>query len=154
MAIEIEMTKEIGNYEPKFIGPFTIRQTVCLSIAAPVCILIYITLSPILTGDVAGFFCIIPAAIAAAFGWLKPYGMKAEEFVRSIFINIVVAPSNRKYIITNECDVISDTYIPPEQKTVTEHTENDTENKTTEKQNRNIKKDKKKKYKLSGEAVR
>ena len=154
MAIEIEMTKEIGNYEPKFIGPLTIRQTVSLSIAAPICILIYVTLSPVLTGDVAGFFCIVPAAVAAAFGWLKPYGMKTEEFVRSVFINIVVAPSNRKYIITNETDVITDDLGLNTKEMNLEQTEEDTSTETTKTHKKNKKNEKNKKYKLSSEAVR
>ena len=154
MSIEIEMTKEIGNYEPKFIGPLTIRQTVCFSIAAPICILIYITLSPILTGDVAGFFCIIPAAVAAAFGWLKPYGMKTEEFIRSIFINIVVAPCNRKYMITNECDVMTDDCILQKHTALATHTNEENNNEIIEKHKKNTKHNKKKKYKVSNEAVR
>ena len=147
MAIEIEMTKEIGNYEPKFIGPLTIRQTVSLSIAAPICILIYITLSPVLSGDVAGFFCIVPAAVAAAFGWLKPYGMKTEEFVRSVFINTVVAPCNRKYIITNETDVVTDEFHPHTKEVIQEQAEEETYTEMTEKHKKNMKKEKKKKYK-------
>lgn len=155
MAIEIEITKEIGNYEPKFVGPLTIRQTACLSVAVPVCILIYITLSPVLTGDVAGFFCIIPAAFAAAFGWLKPYGMKAEEFLRSVFINTMVAPCNRKYIIDNHTDVFMERLSGNTEDVSTEHLEPDDEEDTRNvKENENKEKKKKqKKYKLSSEAV-
>lgn len=163
MAIEIEITKEIGNYEPKFVGPLTIRQTACLSVAVPICILIYVTLSPVLTGDVAGFFCIIPAGFAAAFGWLKPYGMKAEEFLRSVFMNTLVAPSNRKYIIENQSDVHMDSLSEQaehdslEPKNLDKEDTNPEDDKSKKKEknkNRPNKKKKKKKYKVSSEAVR
>lgn len=95
--IEIRITKEIGNYEPKFIGPFTLRQIVCIIIAAPICYFIFKTLSPVFTPDVAGFFCAIPAGVAALFGWVKPYGMKTEKFLQSVWINMFIAPTHRRY---------------------------------------------------------
>lgn len=99
--IEIRITKELGNYEPKFVGPFTLRQLICVVVGVPICFFIYSKLSPILTPDVAGFFCIFPAAIAVFIGWIKPYGMKTEKFIQSMFINMVVAPANRKYMTKN-----------------------------------------------------
>ncbi len=99
--IEIRITKELGNYEPKFVGPFTLRQLICVVVGVPVCFLIYSKLSPILTSDIAGFFCVFPAALAVLIGWIKPYGMKMEKFIQSMFINMVIAPANRKYRTEN-----------------------------------------------------
>lgn len=101
MAIEIRINKEIGNFEPKFVGPFTIRQAVCLLIGAPICFFIYKFTAPVITADLAGFLCTIPAAAAVAIGWVKPYGMKMEKFIQSVFINRVVAPANRRYKTEN-----------------------------------------------------
>lgn len=101
MAIEIRINKEIGDYEPKLLGPLTARQTVCVAIATPVCIYIYKYLAPILTGDVAGFFVMIPAVIAYLFGWPKPYGMRTEKFFQSIFVTTLLAPANRPYKTEN-----------------------------------------------------
>lgn len=95
--IEIHINKDVGSYDAKFIGPFTMRQTVCIVIAAPICWLIYKVTSPVVSGDVAGFFMAIPAAIAWMFGWLRPYGMRTEKFVQSVFITMMLAPANRKY---------------------------------------------------------
>lgn len=95
--IEIHINKDVGSYEAKFIGPFTMRQTFCVAIAAPVCWYIYKTLSPIVSSDAAGFIMFLPAVVAWVFGWTKPYGMRPEMFVRSIFINMVLAPAIRKY---------------------------------------------------------
>ena len=101
MAIEIKITKELGNYKPNLIGPFTARQALCLLIAVPVAIKIYTGLGAVVTKDVAGFF-IFPIAVAAwFFGWKEPYGMPAEKFLQSIFVNVLLAPQNRKYKIEN-----------------------------------------------------
>lgn len=102
--IEIRITKEIGDYDPKFVGPFSLRQTVCLVVGGIVCYYIYNVISPILTKDIAGFFCMIPAGIALLVGWVKPYGMRTEAFVQSIFTNIVLAPTNRKYKTVNQIE--------------------------------------------------
>lgn len=100
--IEIRINREIGNFEPKFIGPFTIRQTICIGIAAPICYYIYNAAAPYMTVDLAGFLCAFPAGIAALFGWVKPYGMKMERFIKAVFINMVIAPANRKYCTVNQ----------------------------------------------------
>ena len=99
--IEIRITKEIGNFEPKFLGPFTMRQIVCLGIGLPICYFIYQTTAPYLPSDFAGFLCAIPAGIAALFGWCKPYGMKTEKFIKSIAVNILMAPTHRRYKTKN-----------------------------------------------------
>ena len=101
MAIEIKITKELGNYKPSLIGPFTARQALCLIIAVPLAIQIYTKLGPIVTTDVAGFFVFPVAAAAWFFGWKEPYGMPAEKFLKSIFVNVLLAPQNRKYKIEN-----------------------------------------------------
>lgn len=101
MSIEIHINKDVGSYDAKLIGPFTARQSICIAVAAPICWLIYKSLSPVITPDAAGFVTAIPAAVAWAFGWLKPYGMRTEKFVQSVFINMVLAPTHRKYKTVN-----------------------------------------------------
>lgn len=95
--IEIHINKDVGSYEAKFIGPFTMRQTFCVAAAAPICWYIYQTLTPVISSDSAGFVMFVPAVVAWIIGWTKPYGMRPEMFVRSIFINMILAPANRKY---------------------------------------------------------
>lgn len=107
MAIEIKITKELGNYKPKLIGPLTARQALCLVIAAPIAIQIYTKLGDIVTKDVAGFFVFPIAAIAWFFGWREPYGMPAEKFLKSIFVNVLLAPQHRKYKIENTYETLT-----------------------------------------------
>lgn len=104
--IEIRITKEISDYEPKLLGPLTLRQSACVAAGAPFCYLIVRYLGPILTTEVAMFFCFIPAGIAYAFGWARPYGMKMEQFLRSVFVNRFLAPTHRKYKCRNVHEMV------------------------------------------------
>lgn len=99
--IEIRVTKEIRDFEPKVIGPFTFRQLACLAVGAPICYVILKYFSPIITMDLAAFLCVPVAALAYLIGWYEPYGMKTEQFIRSIFVTRLLAPSARKYKTVN-----------------------------------------------------
>lgn len=101
MALEMKVTKEIRDFEPKVIGPFTFRQLICLAIGSPIVFVILKYLSPIITMDIAAFLCFPVAAAAYLMGWYEPYGMKTEKFIRSIFVTRILAPSHRKYKTVN-----------------------------------------------------
>lgn len=77
--IKVPLNKDVGSYEAKFVGPFTLRQSLCVLAAAPVCWGIYSGLTPILGGDIAGFLVLFPAALCWLIGWYKPYGMHTEK---------------------------------------------------------------------------
>ncbi len=95
--VEIRITRELGDFAPKLVGPLTGRQVLCVLAGAIPCYIMYTQLRQFLPIDVIGFFCIIPAGIAVAFGWIRPYGMKMEVFLRSIFITSILAPAIRRY---------------------------------------------------------
>lgn len=147
--IEIRVTKEISDYEPKLLGPFTIRQGICLMFCVPVCYFIIRFASRMLTLDVAAFLCFIPAGIAYAFGWAKPYGMKMETFIHSIFINRILAPTNRKYKTRN----VHETILKQAAAICRQETEESA--KKNKSRRPSVKKDKRKKrYKVSSEAIK
>lgn len=135
--IEIRINKDIGSYKAKFVGPLTLRQTVCVGLAAPVCWFLYSHTSNILTKDIAGFLTAIPAAIAWLFGWPKPYGLPTEKFLKSVFVNMVLAPSHRMYKTVNRQEKAL---------AILKEAENAS--------SRKAKKQRKPKYKVSREAVR
>lgn len=97
MSVEIRITKELGDYEPKLISSFTARQTFCLAAGGILCYMIYRGLSPYVPRDVCGFLCFIPGTLACIFGWVKPYGMKPEKFLKTYLINTLLAPNHRPY---------------------------------------------------------
>ncbi len=93
--MEIQINKDVGSYEPKLIGPFTIRQSICLVIGAPISIGIYKYGAQFLPADAVSFLTFFPAVLVWLFGWTKPYGMPPERFLKSILVNMVLAPGNR-----------------------------------------------------------
>lgn len=99
--IEIKIPKEINRYEAKAIGPFTLRQLVCLLICLPLCVGVFLLLKPYIGSDFAGFAALIPGGIAFLFGWYKPYGLKFEKYFKSVFISTYLAPSKRLYKTEN-----------------------------------------------------
>ena len=104
--VEIRITRELGDFTPKFIGPFTLRQCICIFLGAIPCYLFYTQLKDYLPIDAIGFLCMIPAGIAAAFGWFKPYGMKMEIYLRSVFVTMFLAPATRRYRGPNHLEAL------------------------------------------------
>lgn len=99
--IEMKIPKEISRYEAKAIGPFTLRQLICLLIFIPIGGGLYFITSPYVGTSTAGFF-VLPFGLAAwAFGWYKPYGLKFEKYLKTVFINSFVAPTKRPYKTEN-----------------------------------------------------
>lgn len=141
MAIELKVTKEIGNYESKVFFGLTLRQLLSLLIAAPAVWFIYSKLSPYMSRESLGFVCMAFGAIPCAFGFVKPYGMPTEKFLKSIFINRILAPQKRKYKTAN----VHDKYIK-NLETQKEEAENVS--------GKDKKKEKAIKYRMSPEAIK
>lgn len=89
--------------DPELAGtPFTLRQLGCIVIAAAATYGIYTVASILkLPIDVFGFICLIPAAIAFLFGWVRPFGIPMERFLRTVWVSNVLAPTRRQYVTVN-----------------------------------------------------
>lgn len=105
--IEIKVPKEITKYETKLIGPFTSRQVVVLLICVPIVAFCYITVSSYVDSSIAGYICLPFGAIGALFGWVKPYGLPFEKYLKSVFVSSFLAPTVRVYKTENYYDLIS-----------------------------------------------
>lgn len=95
--LEIEMSKDIKNFEPKIIGPFTLRQIICSLIGFSYGIPIFF----ILGGDIVvrimvTLFLMVPAFLC---GFLKVYNEPFEKFIKIIIKNKFIKPAKRKYKI-------------------------------------------------------
>lgn len=95
--VEVEMTKDIREREPKIIGFFTKRQLLCLLlgaiVAVPVALLVpFDTMGKVMAGSVA----VCPFA---ACGWVSVYDMKLEQFVVQAIKTSFIYPVKRKYKI-------------------------------------------------------
>lgn len=100
MPIEIKVTKELGNFEPKFIGPFTTRQAIIFAACGSAAVLMYKAAGNFLPKSMQWYACIPPGAVALLFN--SPfYGMRFEQFLKAIFVNVFLAPTNRRYRTEN-----------------------------------------------------
>lgn len=98
MAIEKEIIRDVKNYQPKFIGPFSFRNFICLLAGAVVCFPVYKILDSY--NFIYTFIIFVVAAIYLPFvllGYLHPYGLTFEKFVVCFIKDTILAPTNRKY---------------------------------------------------------
>lgn len=97
--IEREILKDIKTYDPKFIGPLTLRQFVCGAIGAGITVSMYLFLY--YPCNLQSSICIITSGIlgvpAFAFGWWKPYGIPLEKFAKKYIELNILSPCNRPY---------------------------------------------------------
>lgn len=95
--IEVEMSKDIRDCEPKLLGPFTKRQVICIVISlaygAPVFFLLGFGMDLFLRILIS----IILMAPAIACGWCDMYGMPLEKFGIHIFKTLILSPQKRLY---------------------------------------------------------
>lgn len=109
--------KDVGHFESKLIGPFTTRQTIFIGIAAAIDILVY-NIIKVVGVDTANCIVIcalidIPFILCA---YVKPYGMKMEEFIEQYYIYKICAPAIR-YVETHTwLDDYKEELSPKEQK--------------------------------------
>ncbi len=94
--IDVEITRDIRDYEPKLFNLITTRQLILLIIgliiAVPVVILVPIenlTIRMIIGTLIMGPFI--------ACGWVTIYGMKLEKYLWQIIKSSFFMPKNRKY---------------------------------------------------------
>ena len=77
----------------------------------PVEYLIFWNLWPVLGQDITIVLAALPAMLAFAIGWLKPYGMTVEKFVAMYVKTRLMPPHRRKYVIENTVmNSITDAY--------------------------------------------
>lgn len=97
--IETKIPKDIRVYKTKVIGPFTLRQTVCVILAAGVdvllCIFFFRRMGIAL--DIAfPFFVLIDTPILLF--TREPYGIPMEKYLVNVLWKNIVKPTRRKEI--------------------------------------------------------
>ena len=163
--IEVEIPNNISEYKPKLLFGLTGKQVVCVVLTA-LCIFIdFKFLKPYIGETFAMALAIFPAAIAAMFGWVEPYGMTFDKYLKSVLIQAVLAPKARKAKTLSSvvvpcdknCDIVSDSELNEEVLNCVVHVreaikvnETDDDFETTETK---TKKKKKPRYKKSPQAI-
>lgn len=112
-----EIIQDIKKYEPKFIGPFTIRQFVCVLISGIFVLGIYFGFKWLFTTDALVVICIIIAMPFVACGWIAPYGIPLEKFLFSLIKTKLILPSKRKYKTDAKTSDIGDIFFFDEAET-------------------------------------
>lgn len=99
--LEISIPRDVRDFQPKFMGPFTERQ--CAALAAMIVVL---SLTVLIQKNLLGFEVIsyIPGLVLASpailFGWGdKVFQMPFEVYARTVFLNAFVIPKHRVYQI-------------------------------------------------------
>lgn len=102
--IEVEVPKDIRQYEAKIVGPLTTRNLVCTVPGAVVAIAVGLFVKMHVPSDLylfIGMLCFLPFGLC---GWISIYGMPFEQFFMSYLFCSILAPANRKYVTENIYD--------------------------------------------------
>lgn len=103
--IEIEIPNNVSEYKPKFLFNLTGRQFTAVLLTAVAIFLDFKFLEPFVGETIAVIIAIIPALCGACFGWIEPYGMPFEKYLKSVLFQAVLAPHIRK-VKTNSSIIV------------------------------------------------
>lgn len=108
--IEIQMSRDIREFETKILGPFTFRQLVCILLSClygiPMMVFLPIKMVPAIL-----IACAAMAPLIAA-GWIKPYGIPLERYIFKCVIP-VLRSGKRLYKTENSLDYLSSDRVKP-----------------------------------------
>ena len=98
--IEIEMSRDVREYSPKFLGPFDKRQWVIILLALAVAVPLLFLLGSI-PMQVKLIIILIPVLPIILTGWVKVFGMPLEVFVWRFVLPNILYPRKKVYITEN-----------------------------------------------------
>ena len=100
--IEVEMSKDIHDFAPKILGPFTKRQLVCSLIGAAIAYPIGAVLYRLgFSWDVVLIVAAVCALPALLCGFKQVYGLNFETYFIRYVIGYFLKPTYRKYKVHN-----------------------------------------------------
>lgn len=105
--IEIKVPKDIQEFEPTLIGPFTTRTLICAIAVVALTYGGYMAEKAIGIEDPVSVpvFCLL-AIPPALIGWVRIYGMHFEKFAGKAIRENFIAPAKRLYKVENMWNVI------------------------------------------------
>lgn len=93
--IEAKVPKDIRKFKGKTIGPFSLRQTICVIVAAVFATAAYIIMKPYdLTSDTKMFIMFLCAMIPLIFS-VEKSGMPMEVYIKEVVYRNIVFPPKR-----------------------------------------------------------
>lgn len=122
LMIEVQVPKNIMQYEPTLIGPLTARQSIFIGLAAAAEFIYYSIMQAanvsLATDTLVGIGVLI-AIPFLALAILKPFGMKPETYFFFYVIPELIGKQDRPYVINNQYQVALNeikALSPPEEK--------------------------------------
>lgn len=109
--IEVQVPKDIMQYEPTLIGPLTARQSIFIGITAAVEFIYYSIMQAAhisLAMDTLVGIGVLLAIPFLALAILKPFGMKPETYFLYYWIPELIGKQDRPYVIKNQYQVMLD----------------------------------------------
>lgn len=97
--IEVPMTDDIRKYQPKILGPFTLRQLICVILAAVAAIPLWGLINLEISDKVLVLCAIVFPIIAC--GWIKMDGLPFEKLIFRMIYFYCLTPKKRKYVTEN-----------------------------------------------------
>lgn len=96
--IEVPIPQDLNEFEPKILGAVTTRQAFCIIAGAILGYTVYaIEVACGVENAVEVPLYIIPVIPCFLLGWIKPYGIKMEDFLKVAIISNFVSPCHRVY---------------------------------------------------------
>lgn len=102
MAVEIDMTKDLKEYEPRVIGVFSLRQVIAVGVNAIIATPIAIITPLTITYKIFLFAILMLPAIFC--GWLPIENMHFEDFLIEVIRASFKSPTRRFY--ENKSEII------------------------------------------------
>ena len=81
MPLEVKIPKEINEYREKILFGLSIRQLICVAIAAILCTVTYFIVRPFIGNDLAGYLVLLEAMPIMGVGFLRINGFSFERYV-------------------------------------------------------------------------
>ena len=103
----LQIPKDLREYEPKFAGPFSFREAVAVFIAGVMVVAGTFFLKWLFGVERMSYIpALIPALVPLFFGFgEKGLHMKPEIYLKTIFTNKFVVPKKRTYMTNNVIDI-------------------------------------------------
>ena len=96
--VQVEINKDVRKFKDKFVGPLSLRETICLTIGVGLAIFVKNVFFPDV--DMMSDFTIIIILFCvgpfAALGWVKVYGLNVETFIKTC-LPAIMAQKKRIY---------------------------------------------------------
>ena len=109
MALSRKTQKDVGKYQAKLVGPFTVRQSIFVGIAAVIAMILW-NMSDMfqMSMDSKIMTILVVAAPIALLGFLNPYGMTCLEFIKQYYEYHILSSKKRIYqTITDDEKIIA-----------------------------------------------